>query len=79
MLLQKNDDIVERPIAFFSKKLASPQQNYSTYEFKCLAVVATALYFRVYMLGRPFVLRIDHRALTWLFSKEPKSSARVSG
>ena len=56
-----------------------PQQNYSTYERESLAVVAAALHFRVYLLDRPFVFRADHRALTWLFSIEPKGSARVSG
>ena len=30
------------------------------------------------MLARPFVLRTDHKALTWLFSKEPKARARLS-
>ena len=79
VLLQKNDNKVERPISFFSTKLASPQQNYSTYERECLDIVAAALHFRVYLLGRPFVFRTDNRALTWLFSKEPKGSARVSG
>ena len=70
---------MERPISFFSKKLSAPQQNYSTFESECLAVVAAAQHFRVYLLGRPFILRTDHKALSWLFSKEPKGSARVSG
>ena len=34
---------------------------------------------RVYLLGRKFRLRTDHRALAWLYSKEPKASARISG
>ena len=62
-----------------SKKLSAPQQNYSTFERECLAVVAAAQHFHVYLLGRPFILRTDHKALSWLFSKEPKGSAQVSG
>ena len=79
VLLQRDSSGVERPVSFFSKKLSSPQQNYSTFERECLAVVAALEHFRVYLLGRPFRLRTDHKALSWLFSKEPKASARVSG
>ena len=55
------------------------QRNYSTFERECLAVVCAFEHFRVYLLARPFRLRTDHRALQWLFSKEPKASARISG
>ena len=55
VLFQRSDDDVERPISFFSKKLSSPQQNYSTFERECLAVVDAVQHFRVYLLGRPFV------------------------
>ena len=56
----------------------SPQQNYSTFERECLAIVAAVTQFCVYLLARPFVLRTDHKALTWLFSNKPKASARIS-
>ena len=36
-------------------------------------------HFSVYLLGRKFRLRTGHRALAWLFSKEQKASARISG
>ena len=78
ILLQRSDDSIERPISFFSKKLLSPKQNYSTFEREYLAIVAVVTHFRVYLLTRPFVLRTDHKALTWLFSIEPKASARIS-
>ena len=70
---------VKRAISFYSKKLSSAQRNYSTYERECLAVIFALEHFRVYLLPRPFRLRTDHRALQWLFSKEPKASARISG
>ena len=76
--LQRSEEGVERPISF-SKKLSAPQQNYSTFERECLAVVAAAQHFRIYLLGCPFILRTDHKALSWLLSKEPKGSGRVSG
>ena len=53
----------------FSKKLSAPQQNYYTFERKCIAVVAAAHIFRVYFFGRYFILRTDHKALSWLFQR----------
>ena len=79
MLLQRDADGVERAISFISIKLSSAQRNYSTLERECLAIVCALDHFRVYLLGRKFRLRTDHRALVWLFSKEPKASARISG
>ena len=38
-----------------------------------------AEHFRVYLLGHKFRLRTDHRALAWLFLKDPKDFARISG
>ena len=78
VLVQRSNDGIERPISFFSKKLLSPQQNYSTFERECLAVVAAVTHFRVNLLARPFVLRTDDKALTWLFSKKLRPSARIS-
>ena len=78
VFFQRSDDGIERPIFFFFKKLLSPQQNYSTFERACLAIVAAVTHFRVYFLAPPFVLRTDHKALTWLFLKEPNASARIS-
>ena len=79
ILLQRDSNGIERPVSFFSKKLSSAQRNYSTFERECLAVICALEHFRVYLLGRKFTLRTDHRALAWLFSKEPKASARISG
>ena len=79
VMLQCDTAGVERPISFFSKKLSSAQRNYSTFERECLAVVCSLEHFKVYLLTRPFRLRTYHRAFQWLFSKEPKASARISG
>ena len=79
VLLQRDNSGVERAISFFSKKLSPAQQNYSTFERECLAIICALEHFRVHLLGRKFRLRTDHRALAWLFSKEPKASARICG
>ena len=79
VLLQRDNSKVERAILFFSKELSPAQRNYSTLERKCLAIICALEHFRVYLLGRLFRLSIDYRALAWLFSKDPKAFARISG
>ena len=79
VLLQRDDSGVERAITFFSKNLSPAERNYLKFEQECLAVICALEHFRVYLLGRKFRLRTDHCALAWLFSKEPKASARISG
>ena len=79
VFLQSDSDGIERAVSFFSKKLFPAQRNYSTFERECLAIICALVHFRVYLLGRRFRLRTDHRAMAWLFSKKPKSSARISG
>ena len=79
VLLQRDNAGVKRPISVISQKLSSAQRNYSTYERECLVFVCALEHFRVYLLPRPFRLRTDLHALKWLFSKEPKPSARISG
>ena len=64
VFLQRSNDGIERPTSFFSMKLLSPQQKYSTFERECLAIVVAVTHFRVYLLARPYVLRTDHIALT---------------
>ena len=46
------------------------------FERECLAIICALQHFRIYLLGRKFRLRTDHRALAWPFS-EPKASART--
>jgi phospholipid-translocating ATPase len=57
---------VEHPIAYFSRKLLPQEQRYSTIEKECLAIKLGVHAFRVYLLGRPFSVQTDHRALEWL-------------
>ncbi len=66
VLSQVDETGVEHPIAFFSKKLLPREERYSTVEKECLAIKLGVQAFRVYLLGRSFVVQTDHRALVWM-------------
>ena len=66
VLSQRDDDGNERPIAYYSRKLLPREERYSTVEKECLAIKVATNTFRVYLLGKPFVIQTDHRSLEWL-------------
>ena len=66
VLSQQDNDNIEHPIAYYSRKLLPRETRYSTIEKECLAIKAATHHFRVYLLGRKFTIQTDHRALEWL-------------
>ncbi|KRH92187.1 putative LTR transposable element, partial [Pseudoloma neurophilia] len=66
ILSQKGDDGKERMISAFSKALEPAQKNYATTDKELLAIVKSVDHFRHYLLGKEFLLRTDHIALTFL-------------
>jgi len=63
----------ERVISYGSCLLSKPEQQYCVTRKELLAAVFFITQFRPYLLGRHFVLRTDHGALTWLMNfKEPE-------
>ncbi len=73
ILHQKGDDGKEHVIAYENKTLNKAEQNYSTTELECLAVVWAVEKFDYYLEGNKFKIITDHTALKWLFNKkEPK-------
>ena len=66
VLSQRSSDGEEHPVAYYSRKLLPREERYSTIEKECLAIKLGVYAFRVYLLGRPFVVQTDHRSLEWL-------------
>ena len=55
------------PIAFFSQALQGRNLLLSTYEKEMLALVLAVQKWRPYLLGRTFIVRIDHCSLKYLW------------
>ena len=77
VLSQHGVDGKEHPVAYFSKKLLPREEKYSTVEKECLAIKVGIEAFRVYLLGKPFVIQTDHKALVWL-DRLKDSNARLT-
>ena len=74
VLSQVDGDGIERPVAYYSKKLLPREERYSVIEKECLAIKSAIAAFQVYLLGRPFKIQTDHRALIWLNQLKDKNS-----
>ena len=73
VLAQHDDEGHERVVAFASRTLSKSERRYYVTQRELLAVVVFKQYVRPYLLGREFILRMDHGSLTWLQSfKEPE-------
>ena len=77
VLSQLDDNGEEHPIAYFSCKLLPKEQKYATVEKECLAIKLGIKAFEPYLLGKPFRVHTDHRALQWL-DKARESNAHLT-
>ncbi|GIL78503.1 hypothetical protein Vretimale_6069 [Volvox reticuliferus] len=55
-----------RPIAFTSKKFSPAERGYTTGEQELLAIIHALREWRCYLEGHPFVVKTDHKPLTFL-------------
>ena len=56
-------------VDYFSRSFNSTQRKYSTYEREATALMAALRKWRHFLIGRPFHIEVDHKALCWLLSK----------
>ena len=77
VLSQVGSDGMEHPVMYLSRKLLPREQKYATVEKECLAVIWAIKSLRVYLLGKPFTVETNHRALQWL-DKTKETSGRLT-
>ena len=58
----------ELPVGLYSRKLHPPEAGYSSTEIECLSIVRSIQHFGVCLMGKPFSVETDHKALTHLHS-----------
>ena len=66
ILSQKDQEGLEHPVAYASRKLQPREEKLSTTEKECLGIVWAVELFRYYLFGRKFRLQTDHNPLVWL-------------
>lgn len=57
----------ERPICFASRTLNSAERAYSQLDKEALAIISGVLKHHQYLYGRPFIIKTDHKPLTFIF------------
>ncbi|XP_059047663.1 uncharacterized protein K02A2.6-like [Achroia grisella] len=69
VLPHKYNDGSERPISCASRTLNEAERNYSQIDKEALAIVFGVTKHHQYIYGRRFIIRSDHRALSYIFGK----------
>ena len=65
-VLSQEQDGIEQVIAYASRTLNKTERKYEMTRKELLAIVYGLKQYKQYLLGRHFVIRTDHAALTWL-------------
>lgn len=74
VLIQEDEDGFPHPISFASRKLNSPEINYSVFEKEALGVVFGINHFKQYLYGKEFIVYCDQQSLSHIFKlKDPTS------
>ena len=71
------DTGLEHPVGFFSRTLSGSERNYGAYELEMYAVVRAMEHFRMFLVGKSFLLRTDHAALANLLRRDLPPTSRV--
>jgi len=64
-------------VAYFSAALKGTSLTLSTYEKEMLAIVKAIRKWRHYLLGKPFIVRTDHKSLKYLLEQRIATPAQT--
>ena len=64
----------ERVISYASRKLSTTEKFYCTTRKELLAVVNFVRQFKHYLYGKKFLLRTDHKSITWMLKADMNTS-----
>ena len=64
-------------MGFFSRALTGSELNYAEYEVELYAVVRAVEHFKIFLLGKEFLLRTDNAALRNLLRRDLPPTTRV--
>ena len=75
VLLQEDDNGVDHPVCYFSKKFNKHQNNYFTVEKECLSLIPALQHFEVYLTSSssPNVVFSYHNPLTFIHKMKNKN------
>lgn len=74
ILLQEDENGLDRPVQYISKQLSEPQQRWPVVEREAYAVIYALRKLRPYLHGAEFTIYTDHKPLKCLFQNEIKNS-----
>ena len=75
VLLQEDDDGVEHPVCYLSKKFHKNKKNYCTIEKECLALVLALQHFEAYVTPSSLSIVVygDHNPLAFIHKMKDKN------
>lgn len=73
-ILNQKYDGLDHPVGYVSRTLTQTEQNYSTIERECLAVVYAVKHYSCFLIGTHFTIITDHLPLKYLFNIRDPSS-----
>src|ERR1700755_397230 len=71
--LTQEIDGIDRPVAYFSRKLTPQETRYSVTEREALAIVKSVKHFDYYLYEHKFTIISDHQPLRYLFKFKPET------